>query len=204
MDMFMHLRIAKKLKQTIEKEYNIKLNTLSFLIGNIKPDLSPKYINIPHCKKDAFGFIQNEIQTLLNTKIFEHKSCSSNFSERLGIMTHYLSDFFCNAHSEYYEGSMLEHYLYELQMVFSYIKEYREISKVLESRNITVNYNVASISRHIENLHKKYSCECRIQSPADDLKYSFTACLSLCFSILCLCIVNEEITPSSALLFHKS
>lgn len=73
MNTFTHLGISQRLRYAVEKEFNIKL--------------------------DSAGFIKEEINNLLNLKL---NKCTRFFSERLGIITHYLSDFFCHAHSEYF------------------------------------------------------------------------------------------------------
>lgn len=203
MDFLTHLCISNKLKKIVEKQFDIKLDTLSFMIGNVKPDLSSKYMNIPHYKKDSFTFIQNEIQDILTTKIYEKHKCTSYFSERLGILTHYLSDFFCSAHSDNFKGSMLEHYSYEMQVFVNYLTNYKVINTFC-SKDFTIKHNVSSLISYIDSLHKKYSYECRDLSPVDDLLFTFKACMTLCFSIVSICLINQESLQPSALLFHRS
>ncbi|HEY5584536.1 MAG TPA: zinc dependent phospholipase C family protein [Ruminiclostridium sp.] len=192
MDVFTHLCISSKLKRIIEKEFHVRINTASFLLGSIKPDLSSKYLNIPHYKKDSEDFIQEEIRGILDSKIYECNKCTSNFSERLGIITHYLSDFFCYAHSEYFTGNMLKHYVYEMRLFINYIKNSKEIIDSCYDKNIVTNHNVSSICSYIDDLHREYSFEVKEASPSTDMTFTFNACISLCFSIITECMVSEE------------
>lgn len=192
MDLFTHLCISSKLKSIIEKEQNVRLNTFSFLLGSIKPDFSPKYLNILHYKKDSEGFIREEIRGILDSKIYENRKCTSNFSERLGIITHYLSDFFCHAHSENFTGSMLKHHIYEMQLFINYIKNSEEITASCYKKHIEINHSVTSICNYIDELHKKYSDESKESSPSTDMAFTLNACISLCLSIVAECIVCEE------------
>lgn len=192
MDLFTHLCISSKLKSIIEKEQNVSLNTFSFLLGSIKPDFSSKYFNILHYKKHSDSFIREEIRDILKSKIYENKKCTSNFSERLGIITHYLSDFFCHAHSDNFTGNMLKHYIYEMKLFINYIKNSEEITSSCYEKNIETNHSVTSICGYIDELHKKYSDECKEPSPSTDMTFTLNACISLCFSIIAECIVFEK------------
>lgn len=192
MNLFNHLGISMKLKHVIEKNLHIRLNTISFLLGNIKPDISSQYINIPHFKKDAEGFIREEIQSILESKIYEYKSCPARFSERLGIITHYLSDFFCHAHSEYFTKGMKEHYIYEMQLFIHSIIHTKDITRSGYDMNIVTTHNASSICSYIDELHLKYLGVCKEAHPFMDITFTLQACSSLCISIITACMVGEE------------
>lgn len=199
MNLFNHLGIAIKLKHNIEMNFHIRLKTINFLLGSIKPDISSRYINIPHYKKDSEGFIQEEIRSILEEKIYEFTKCTSNFSERLGVITHYLSDFFCYAHSDYFTGGMPKHYIYEMQLFIYDIINSKTIIHSCSDNNIVINHNASSIWSYIDELHKNYLCEYKEDHNCIDMSFTLKACTSLCFSIITECIVSQE-----NLTFHES
>ena len=176
MNLFNHLSIAIKLKRNIEMKFNIKIKTISFLIGNIKPDISMRYIKIPHYKKDSERFIQDEISSILEIKIHEFKRCSNNFSERLGIVMHYLSDFFCYAHTDYFKGGIWKHYSYEMQLFICDILYSKTNIQSCCNENIVINQNTSSMWRCIEELHKDYLCEYEEEHTTIDMFFTIKAC----------------------------
>lgn len=192
MNIFTHLSIAIKLKHIIEANFHVKLNTISFMTGNIKPDLSSRYINIPHLKKESEGFVREEIQNLLKTKIYEYENCSRDFSEKLGIITHYLSDFFCYAHSEYFTGSMFEHYIYEMHLTIFNLKNLKLQTHFRHEKNSLIKNNVSSLCGHLDELHKRYLCECREEYLSADIPFALKACTSICFSVISACMARRE------------
>lgn len=192
MDIFTHLSIAIKLKHFIEINCKIKLRTISFLYGSIKPDISSQFRNIPHCKKGSEGFIQKEIQSLFLTEIYKSEKCTSGFSEKLGILTHYFSDFFCYVHSEYYRGNMLEHYIYEMHLSIYNLKKSKTITPYCYKEDIEASHNASSLCSYIDELHTKYLTVCNEACPYFDIAFTLKACTALCFSIITTCMAGEE------------
>lgn len=192
MDIFTHLSIAIKLKHLIEINYKIKLRTISFLLGSIKPDISPQFRNIPHCKKGSEGFVQKEIQSLFLTEIYKSEKCTSVFSEKLGILTHYFSDFFCYVHSEYFSGNMLEHYIYEMYLSIYYLKNSKTTTPYSYKDYIETSHDASSLCGYIDELHTKYLTVCNEAFPYFDIAFTIKACTALCFSIITTCMAGEE------------
>jgi hypothetical protein len=191
MDFLTHLLIAGKIKRIVKKELNIKLNSLSFYIGNIKPDFSSKYIQIEHYKRVSNFFLQDEIHQIMNSCIFDRK-CTRTFSERLGIITHYLSDFFCYAHSDYFTGSMTEHYMYEIGMLIKYVMNINKITDKVMKMPIEIRHNKTSICEYIEVFNEKYISVCDKNFPETDMIYTLNVCIFLCLSIITVCNSGEE------------
>ena len=192
MNIFTHLDISMKLKYMIEKSFNVKLRTASFLLGSIKPDISSRYINIPHYKKDSDTYIMEEIKSILETKIYDFEECTSHFSERLGIITHYLSDFFCYVHSEYFKESMSEHYFYEMKLSVYCILNSRKITKSSCPESIKINQNISSLFSYLDELHINYLYTCSKKRPGIDMEFAIKACTALVFSIITACMADSE------------
>lgn len=182
MNDFTHLGIAKAVKQAVEQELPVKLNTMGFLYGNVKPDLSPMLYEIPHYKKNSFDFVKQEIKRLMGLRLESSSICSKQFSESLGILTHYLSDYFCYAHSEPYKGSLFSHYIYEMDLSV-YCKRHAKKIRMHNypgGRSVYTDYQ--ALCNYIEKLH----CEYMSKKPSfeSDIAYALRACTTLSLSIL--------------------
>lgn len=189
MNTFTHMGISLRLKRAIEKKLPVTLDTTGFIIGNIKPDISSHLINIPHYKKDSTEFIREEIRKLLNLKL---NKCTRLFSERLGIITHYLSDFFCHVHSENFDGGIWEHYIYEIQLSAYCNINSNAITNFNYDKNIIMHQEFLSICNYIDELHQEYSKIGTKPSFELDMRFALKVCTSLCCSVISACIADDN------------
>lgn len=197
MNLFTHLELSLRLKRVIERNLDIRLRTIPFILGNIKPDFVAPYTNMPHYKKDSEKkdseqFVREEILAILDSKIYESEKCPPQFSERLGVITHYLSDFFCHAHSESFPDKFLKHYLYEMQLSLYCLSHTKGITLRGEERPIAIQPNPYSIYNYIEELHAEYHLVSPNVHHVADMTFALKACASMCLSVLSICLANEE------------
>lgn len=189
-----HLGIAASIQKFVQKELGIKLDTLGFMLGNIKPDIYRHSIKIPHFKDDAMDFIKNEINELLDYDIENSRKGLRDFSEKLGIVTHYISDFFCKVHSKERNINIAKHYLYEM-LLSNYCqlnsRKYKN-AKNIKYSFIKPDYN--SICEYIDNLYNDYLS----QKPSYrlDMTYALRACTSLCLSVISECVIEKVKTAA--------
>jgi hypothetical protein len=118
MNIFLHLLIAHSVRKAVYEQIGARLNYSGFLYGNILPDISAQYDEIPHFYKKSLAFVIENAQQLKNDSDGGDRFDSFDFSEKAGVITHYLSDFFCFAHSEQYKHSIYRHHFYEFSMLF--------------------------------------------------------------------------------------
>ena len=94
-------------------EINIKgLKKLFFAFGNIFPDISFTFVKNPHIPSIMYEAVMHRIEKAL---CFSDKQTYLNYFS-IGIITHYLADFFCAAHTEPFGEDARTHYLYEQQL----------------------------------------------------------------------------------------
>ncbi|MGI6777273.1 MAG: zinc dependent phospholipase C family protein [Acetivibrionales bacterium] len=184
-----HLRVAKLIKKAIERESGIELNTRSFLYGNIKPDISYRFIKIPHSKHKSFDFLKGEIQKLTEYKIDRHEVCTKEFSRKLGIITHFISDFFCHAHKKGFYGNAVKHFLYEFRLNSYFKRNAVTIYSFNFLKNSSTAPNRRNIPELIEELHYKYSK--RKSTYARDIIFALKACICTAVSIVLSCMGSE-------------
>lgn len=127
MNLLTHIGMSKTLHQHLEAV--IQLDKKSFVYGNIKPDLSLRCYTMPHIQENYLKVVLRMAEELEDEiQSFE------TFSEKLGIICHYLSDFFCYYHSDHNRFKKhFMHFLYEvcLQVKFRIIRNQIDFSAML-------------------------------------------------------------------------
>jgi hypothetical protein len=200
MNFHVHLSIADALVGIIEDELSTKLNKPAFFFGSVKPDLFPNIITAEHEIRYAKQFITDEINSLLQQKI-EDTECSWDLSEKLGIVMHYLSDFFCYAHSEHYKGSMMQHYYYEFKHSKYFIKNFKTIIRNIrkkDSRYLDLNY----FSSYIDEQYRLYSS--KSPSAARDIVYSLKICSAVSVSLIAALSSEYQESKTEKVLLHSA
>ena len=101
-----HHKIAKKICEEL-KGLGLHFNKESFLLGNLFPDLIHSYFWCRHEYPASRNFIYKKIEQLKKRPIF--------FSFRMGVLTHYISDYFCYPHTKGFDQGITQHIMYELR-----------------------------------------------------------------------------------------
>ena len=106
---FSHLFMAKVLYRQLADE--VELDHRAFSYGNIKPDL-PSPERMHHTLEQCIFTVYEKTRQLT-----EEDMTVTEYSECLGEVCHYISDFFCYYHtSEEIHNRNLPHFLYELRL----------------------------------------------------------------------------------------
>ncbi len=95
--------------------YNIgmsKVDKYSFLYGNIKPDFTKYLYSKPHRMKQSLNYVLREVSGL----IYPKKKNINEFSNSLGVINHFIADFFCSPHYHKPKFNLLTHMLYEFKL----------------------------------------------------------------------------------------
>lgn len=103
----MKLKTHWHLAEQLHREFENDLHKFFFKIGNTLPDLLPHLRVKPHTAESAH-YIRKRMRILS-----QKRGRQIFFSMKLGIITHFLSDFSCIAHKEGYSGSFLDHHNHE-------------------------------------------------------------------------------------------
>ena len=120
-----HILVAKKVCKIVEENLDIKINRRWFLYGSIKPDITTKKCPAEHYKEKGEYFVISEINDISQNGIIEGKVLSKELSMRLGVLCHYLSDFFCKAHSKEFNNRSVKHVVYEMLLTLAVKKHKR-------------------------------------------------------------------------------
>ncbi|MGL5616466.1 MAG: zinc dependent phospholipase C family protein [Sarcina sp.] len=115
-----HILLAQHIYENLDLQEKEIINYNSFIYGNIKPDMVSTYKLKKHYMDESLDMIIRKIINLsLLTKSDIDKWISiSKFSQEIGVICHFLCDFFCVPHSERWEfkHSMNRHMKYEREL----------------------------------------------------------------------------------------
>ena len=169
-----HIKVANKTLESIQENINWKINRKAFLFGSVAPDIN--CIFPAHTVKGTFKRFKH--------KLLRMDSSESNLikSFTLGVITHYICDYFCYAHNLAHVDP--KHHIYEKYMKNHIIMHEKSLGNntndiesqwndikihIIESMNMSGNIEdiIASISNqgkdHIEyimetinNMHTDY------------------------------------------------
>jgi len=195
-----HKLIANNIYKSVEEIYDIKLNRDELLWGSVAPDILPQLKLHRHYQKESLNYVVNEIVKL----IFISRYCDLRskcdpitmkyISKKIGIISHYLSDFVCRPHSERwtFTRNMLKHISYESKLN-EYAKdyEYKKNTIIVDDIDIfqekIVNLK-GLIKSYIEEVVEQYSANNGFES---DLDFANS------FSLKMTCFIIDTVTAYS-------
>jgi len=102
----LHHKIGKTIYSEL-KELGCNINEGLFLLGNIFPDLCHSYLWCRHEHQHSRNYVHRKIEIL--------KKRPKLFAFHLGILAHYICDYFCYPHSSGYNEGLIRHIIYEVQ-----------------------------------------------------------------------------------------
>lgn len=120
----MHMNIAHKVFETIQSELKVRINYEKFRYGSIAPDINPVLMFNSHSLASSIDFIHRSMEHMTDTGLITDKLNIKKFSFNLGMVIHFISDYFCKAHNDQKYKNIIIHYLYEkrLEKFFNGIK----------------------------------------------------------------------------------
>jgi hypothetical protein len=170
LDKIVHCLLAVQIRKYVKAHTGVGLRLFRFAYGNIKPDLAPGMI-IPFHKIDcSLNELGERVEELFSTD--EGAISAKSFIVKLGVITHFISDYFCSAHSGFYKGKPVRHWLYETRMVFGMRKLFH-FRRIMEGKLDTPEAMTADFKSFLQTMHDTYLRSQR--SLLCDLAHSFAA-----------------------------
>lgn len=183
MDARTHIIIANKVYDSLDQTKKSLIKKKNFIYGNIKPDLFSKYKLKKHYRKESYEIILDKIEKLSkinNLEVIQNKKYFCNFSQELGVICHFICDFFCVPHDERWEfkHSMFIHIAYEKKLNFI-AKDY------LFKKNMKISLNSCdNIRNFLDIIYANYKNDESLDTYRRDLEYSYNICLTIISKIL--------------------
>lgn len=166
-----HKIIASNIYDNVIDIYGLKLDKEKLLWGSIAPDILPQYRFIRHYQKESLNYIAREIMKIIFisryvefNKILDPLAMKL-LSKKIGIISHYLSDFVCLPHADRWTftkstESLVKHVKYESALE-EYAKTHSFKNNVISVDDINI-YDVeflglhTKIKEYIEEVVKEY------------------------------------------------
>ena len=127
----------------------------SFYLGSILPDCVPSFLTRRHCIEDTIEILKEEIDKI-TTDYDANKGLSTYFCRHLGVITHYVADYFTFPHNSIYQGNIKDHCIYEEDLKHAmreYVKSDRA-KKIREKNGMFHDSN--EIIDFIKKVHAEY------------------------------------------------
>ncbi|HSQ89625.1 zinc dependent phospholipase C family protein [Romboutsia sp.] len=182
-----HFLIANSILENIDNNKSFFISEKNFIYGNIKPDISSKYVFLKHYRTESLGLITFKVNYLCNLNLdsLSKYFSLSKFNQELGVICHFLCDFFCVPHSQRWEfkHSMKKHMLYE-----------RELSAIAKELNLSkFKGDVITHNSFEDFFHALYEEYINKSDYKNDLLFSSYACNSVVNYILD-CILENTVS----------
>ena len=198
-----HKLIASNIYENTYEIYGIKLNIEKLLWGSVAPDILPQLKFHRHYQKESLNYVVNEIVKLIFiSRYFDLRSkddpiTMKYISKKIGIISHYLSDYVCLPHVERwtFTNSMFKHISYESKLN-EYSKSFKFNKNVILVEDIdifqekTVNLKKI-IKSYIEEVIEQYSFSKGFES---DLNFAISLNLKMTYFIIDTITVYSEDT----------
>lgn len=164
-----HKIIATNIYDNVYNIYGLKLDKERLLWGSIAPDILPQFKFIRHYQDESINYISKEIIKIIYiSRYLEFNQlldplAMKLLSKKLGIISHYLSDYVCLPHARRwtFADSMIKHIKYESSLN-EYSPKHDFKKNVINADDIDIFDDKFSnlqlrIKNYIENVVKEYS-----------------------------------------------
>ncbi len=123
-----HLILGLKIHRAVSRSARVKIDKRWFLYGNVYPDFARNTLPDPHFAAVSMNYVLRRIEALCSHGV-DGYFAGPVLSFQLGVLCHYVSDFFCHVHSRAFQGSMKAHLLYELRQQTAAMRHPRLIGR---------------------------------------------------------------------------
>ncbi|SDY40113.1 zinc dependent phospholipase C family protein [Tindallia californiensis] len=193
-----HVIIANEIYHEVNRTLNLTLDKTQLVYGSIKPDIFSGIPKLKHFKPQSFDVICDEIQTISNSTLTNNQPYISYLSQKIGVITHYIADYFCIPHNDRatYQNHFWEHLKYEGSLHKSF-KEKEPFQTHAFELNQNINFtDLSQIKRYLDHLHARY--EANEESMDNDVNSSLFAVKSISLLMLQHALSYKEIYKVAA------
>ena len=164
----------------------------SFYMGSILPDCVPYFLVRKHTIEDSFGSLEKEFGKLVS-HFDPRKGADRYFCRHLGVIIHYIADYFTFPHNVNFPGNLKDHCGYEERLKHA-IRSYVRSPEVVKKRLGDKVHSSEEILEFVQKMHEKYL---RVQSAVErDCEYIIELCHTVVDAIL---LLIEELTRKARL-----
>ena len=184
-----HHAMGHLLYEALTKQ-GIQLDRELFVLGNLLPDYLPELILNPHftlkCQREIHIFTE----ALAGQPVTKGEQLPPEYALRLGILCHYLTDYFTFAHTPEFRLGLKEHSPYE-QRLDDYFRDHYTMEEcALTSQSFTACENARDVVKEIYRYKRDYRAQgCTLSR---DVQFAYSACLGSMTQLLAVSEAREE------------
>ncbi len=172
-------------------EQGVQLDRELFVLGNLLPDYLPELILNPHftlkCQREIHVFTE----ALAGQPITRGEQLPPEYTLRLGILCHYLTDYFTYAHTPEFRLGLKEHGAYELRLNDYFRAHYTQEESTLSGFSFANATCARDVVKEVYLMKRDYRMEdCTLSR---DVTHAFSACLGAMTQLIALCEAREEL-----------
>lgn len=160
-----------------------------FVLGNLLPDYLPEMVLTPHftlkCQREIHIFTE----ALAGQPVQKGEPLPPEYALRLGILCHYLTDYFTYAHTPEFRLGLKEHAAYELRLD-EYFRDHYTIEQSLRSLTAPASETARDVVKDIYRNKRDYRASERTLET--DVQFAFSVCLSSMKQLLAVSEAREE------------
>jgi hypothetical protein len=149
-----HISLASYLLKSMELE-ELNDHKKAFYLGSILPDCIPSFLTRKHTIHETFDILRDEISKITDQYDME-KGITCYYSRHLGVITHYIADYFTYPHNPIFEGTLLEHCNYENDLKHEFRAYVKSIDAIKLRENKPIFSTVDEILLFIKAMHDEY------------------------------------------------
>lgn len=154
----------------------------SFYIGSILPDCVPSFFVRKHTFEDSFDVLKKEFGKLVS-HFDVKKGADCYFCRHLGVIVHYIADYFTFPHNANYPGKLKDHCVYEEELKHA-MRSYVHSPEAIRKRLAETVYSPGAILNFVQRMHEIYT---RMQSAVSrDCEYIVELCHTVVDAVLLL------------------
>jgi hypothetical protein len=171
-------------------EQGIQLDRELFVVGNLLPDYLPELILNPHftlkCQREIHIFTE----ALAGQPVTRGEQLPPEYALRLGILCHYLTDYFTFAHTPEFRLGLKQHGAYEQQLNAYFRDHYTQEESTLTGVRFESAESARDVVKEVYRLKRDYRAEgCTLSR---DVRYAFTASLGAMTQLIAVSEAREE------------
>jgi len=109
-----HINLAGYLVDNLELE-DVASHRRSLYIGSILPDCVPSFLTRKHRYEETFDILKEDVHKVTDDYDVS-RGINSYYCLHLGVISHYLADYFTYPHNTIFEGGLKAHCAYETRL----------------------------------------------------------------------------------------
>ena len=184
-----HHAMGHLLYETLTAQ-GIQLDRELFVLGNLLPDYLPELILNPHftlkCQREIHIFTE----ALAGQPVERGKTLPPEYALRLGILCHYLTDYFTFAHTPEFRLGLKEHGAYEQGLDDYFRDHYTAEASALAGHDFAACESARDTVKEIYRMKRDYRAQgCTLSR---DVQFAFSACLGAMTNLIAVSESREE------------